>query len=40
MTVVGVVQAADGNMADQVAALKAIAVDMGIRLTRDTFQKD
>ncbi len=28
-TVVGVVQAADGNMLDQVAALKAIADDMG-----------
>jgi hypothetical protein len=28
-TVVGIVQAADGNMADQVAVLKAIADDMG-----------
>jgi hypothetical protein len=39
-TVVGVVQAADGNMADQVAVLKAIADDVGDQVTRDTFQKD
>jgi hypothetical protein len=32
ITIVGVVQAADGNMLDQMAALKAIADDMGNRI--------
>jgi hypothetical protein len=32
ITIVGVVQAADGNMLDQVAALKAIAHNMGNRI--------
>jgi hypothetical protein len=31
-TIVGVVQAADGNMLDQIAALKAIADDVGNRI--------
>jgi hypothetical protein len=39
MTVVGVVQAADGNMADQVAALKAIADDMGDQVNQGYLPK-
>jgi hypothetical protein len=33
-TIVGVVQAADGNMTDQEAALKAIADDVGDRVNQ------
>jgi hypothetical protein len=39
MTVVCVVQAADGNMADQVAALKAIAYDLGDRVNQEYLPK-
>jgi hypothetical protein len=38
-TVVGVVQAADGNMADQVAVLKAIADDVGDRVNQGYLPK-
>jgi hypothetical protein len=39
-TVVGVVQAADGNMADQVAALKAITDDVGDEVNQGYLQKN
>jgi hypothetical protein len=38
-TMVGVVQAADGNMADQVAVLKAIVDDVGDRVNQGYLPK-